>query len=109
MGMDMEEGPAVGRHRHSYIACGWAGFWPSRAVSGSPPSGSGLGAGLHAIAYRYYAYYIQIKGSHAHRPTARRHLPSACMTARTSDAPTARVLFGQHFGISGAGPLVSPI
>lgn len=62
----------------------------------------------YAIAYRFYAYYIQIK-------IMRTNDANATPAERVHDGANfertdRRVLFGQHFaGISGAGPLVGPI
>ena len=62
----------------------------------------------YAIAYRFYAYYIQIK-------IMRTDDANATPAERVHDGANferadRRVLFGQHFaGISGAGPLVGPI
>lgn len=62
----------------------------------------------YAIAYRFYAYYIQIK-------IMRTDDANATAAERVQDGANferadRRVLFGQHFAaISGAGPLVSPI
>ncbi len=84
-------------------------FWLSRAVSGSPPSGSwSLALSSYAIAYRFYAYYIQIKMMRTDdaNATPARRVHDGANFERTD----CRVLFGQHFaGISGAGPLVGPI
>ncbi len=62
----------------------------------------------YAIAYRFYAYYIQIK-------IMRTDDANATAAERVQDGANferadRRVLFGQHFAaISGAGPLVGPI
>lgn len=62
----------------------------------------------YAIAYRFYAYYIQIR-------IMRTDDANATPAERVHDGANferadRRVLFGQHFaGISGAGPLVGPI
>ncbi|MDY5040237.1 MAG: carbon starvation CstA family protein, partial [Bifidobacterium animalis] len=62
----------------------------------------------YAIAYRFYAYYIQIK-------IMRTDDANATPAERVHDGANferadRRVLFGQHFAaISGAGPLVGPI
>jgi carbon starvation protein len=62
----------------------------------------------YAIAYRFYAYYIQIK-------IMRTDDANASAAERVQDGANferadRRVLFGQHFAaISGAGPLVGPI
>ena len=62
----------------------------------------------YAIAYRFYAYYIQIK-------SMRTDDANATAAERVQDGANferadRRVLFGQHFAaISGAGPLVGPI
>lgn len=62
----------------------------------------------YAIAYRFYAYYIQMK-------IMRTDDANATPAERVHDGANferadRRVLFGQHFaGISGAGPLVGPI
>lgn len=62
----------------------------------------------YAIAYRFYAYYIQIK-------IMRTNDANATPAERVHDGANferadRRVLFGQHFAaISGAGPLVGPI
>lgn len=62
----------------------------------------------YAIAYRFYAYYIQIK-------IMRTDDVNATAAERVQDGANferadRRVLFGQHFAaISGAGPLVGPI
>ena len=62
----------------------------------------------YAIAYRFYAYYIQIK-------IMRTDDANAIAAERVQDGANferadRRVLFGQHFAaISGAGPLVGPI
>lgn len=64
--------------------------------------------GSYAIAYRFYAYYIQIK-------IMRTDDANATAAERVQDGANferadRRVLFGQHFAaISGAGPLVGPI
>lgn len=62
----------------------------------------------YAIAYRFYAYYIQIK-------IMRTDDANATAAERVQDGANferadRHVLFGQHFAaISGAGPLVGPI
>ena len=62
----------------------------------------------YAIAYRFYAYYIQIK-------IMRTDDANATAAERVQDGANferadRRVLFGQHFAaISGTGPLVGPI
>lgn len=62
----------------------------------------------YAIAYRFYAYYVQIN-------IMRTNDANATPAERVHDGSNfertdRRVLFGQHFaGISGAGPLVGPI
>ncbi|MEE0653815.1 MAG: carbon starvation CstA family protein, partial [Bifidobacterium criceti] len=62
----------------------------------------------YAIAYRFYAYYIQLK-------IMRTDDANATPAERVHDGANferadRRVLFGQHFAaISGAGPLVGPI
>lgn len=62
----------------------------------------------YAIAYRFYAYYIQIK-------IMRTDDANATAAERVQDGANfesadRRVLFGQHFAaISGAGPLIGPI
>ncbi len=62
----------------------------------------------YAIAYRFYAYYIQLK-------IMRTDDANATPAERIHDGANferadRRVLFGQHFAaISGAGPLVGPI
>lgn len=62
----------------------------------------------YAIAYRFYAYYIQIR-------IMRTDDANATAAERVQDGANferadRRVLFGQHFAaISGAGPLVGPI
>lgn len=64
--------------------------------------------GSYAIAYRFYAYYIQIK-------IMRTDDANATAAERVQDGANferadRRMLFGQHFAaISGAGPLVGPI
>lgn len=62
----------------------------------------------YAIAYRFYAYYIQIKIMRTDdaNATAAERVQDGANFERTD----RRVLFGQHFAaISGAGPLVGPI
>ncbi len=62
----------------------------------------------YAIAYRFYAYYIQIKNMRTDdaNATAAERVQDGANFERAD----RRVLFGQHFAaISGAGPLVGPI
>src|SRR5919107_2136930 len=64
--------------------------------------------GSYAIAYRFYARFIQYKvlGADAKRAT-----PAERLNNDTDYQPTdRRVLFGHHFAaIAGAGPLVGPV
>ena len=64
--------------------------------------------GSYAIAYRFYARWIQYRCS-ARTPSARRR-PSAWRTTSDFQPTDRRVLFGHHFAaIAGAGPLVGPV
>lgn len=62
----------------------------------------------YAIAYRFYAYYIQIKIMRTDDANA---TAAECVQDGANfESADRRVLFGQHFAaISGAGPLVGPI
>src|SRR3954466_14525428 len=64
--------------------------------------------GSYAIAYRFYARFIQYRvlGADAHRAT-----PAERLDDEHDFQPTdRRVLFGHHFAaIAGAGPLVGPV
>lgn len=68
-------------------ACGWAILAVSRGERISAIWFLVVALSSYAIAYRFYAYYIQIKIMRTDDANATR--PSACMTARTSNAPTA--------------------
>ena len=62
----------------------------------------------YAIAYRFYALYIQRK---IMRPDDRRATPAERINnGRDFDPTDRRVLYGHHFAaIAGAGPLVGPV
>ena len=89
-------------------ACGWAILAVSRGEQISAIWFLVVALSSYAIAYRFYAYYIQIK-------IMRTDDANATPAERVHDGANfertdRRVLFGQHFaGISGAGPLVGPI
>ena len=89
-------------------ACGWAILAVSRGERISAIWFLVVALSSYAIAYRFYAYYIQIK-------IMRTDDANATPAERVHDGANfertdRRVLFGQHFaGISGAGPLVGPI
>ena len=89
-------------------ACGWAVLAVSRGEQISAIWFIVVALCSYAIAYRFYAYYIQIK-------IMRTDDANATPAERVHDGANferadRRVLFGQHFaGISGAGPLVGPI
>ena len=89
-------------------ACGWAILAVSRGERISAIWFLVVALSSYAIAYRFYAYYIQIK-------IMRIDDANATPAERVHDGANfertdRRVLFGQHFaGISGAGPLVGPI
>ncbi len=86
-------------------ACGWAILAVSRGEQISAIWFLVVALSSYAIAYRFYAYYIQIK-------IMRTDDANATPAERVHDGANfertdRRVLFGQHFaGISGAGPLV---
>ena len=89
-------------------AAGWAVLAVSRGEQISAIWFVVVALCSYAIAYRFYAYYIQIK-------IMRTNDANATPAERVHDGANfertdRRVLFGQHFaGISGAGPLVGPI
>ena len=89
-------------------ACGWTVLAVSRGEQISAIWFIVVALCSYAIAYRFYAYYIQIK-------IMRTDDANATPAERVHDGANferadRRVLFGQHFaGISGAGPLVGPI
>lgn len=89
-------------------ACGWAVLAVSRGEQISAIWFVVAALCSYAIAYRFYAYYIQLK-------IMRTDDANATPAERVHDGANferadRRVLFGQHFaGISGAGPLVGPI
>lgn len=89
-------------------ACGWAILAVSRGERISAIWFLVVALSSYVIAYRFYAYYIQIK-------IMRTDDANATPAERVHDGANfertdRRVLFGQHFaGISGAGPLVGPI
>ena len=89
-------------------ACGWAILAVSRGERISAIWFLVVALSSYAIAYRFYAYYIQIK-------IMRTDDANATPAERVHDGANfertdRRVLFGQHFaGISGAGPRVGPI
>ena len=86
-------------------ACGWAILAVSRGEQISAIWFLVVALSSYAIAYHFYAYYIQIK-------IMRTDDANATPAERVHDGANfertdRRVLFGQHFaGISGAGPLV---
>ncbi|NMM93196.1 carbon starvation CstA family protein [Bifidobacterium oedipodis] len=89
-------------------ACGWSILAVSRGEQISAIWFVVVALCSYAIAYRFYAYYIQMK-------IMRTDDANATPAERVHDGANferadRRVLFGQHFaGISGAGPLVGPI
>lgn len=92
------------------IVCAWA--WSVLAIARGEQISAiwfvVVALSSYAIAYRFYAYYIQIKimrTDDANATTAERVQDGA-----NFERADRRVLFGQHFAaISGAGPLVGPI
>jgi carbon starvation protein len=89
-------------------AAGWAVLAVSRGEQISAIWFVVVAICSYAIAYRFYAYYIQIR-------IMRTDDANATPAERVHDGVNferadRRVLFGQHFAaISGAGPLVGPI